>query len=85
MVDETGQTYAYTVDNPVNLSDPMGQFAACGLFAKVSHEVGHGVSTGKGLVEGLAAPPLALATRMEPLTTSGTPAGGPLSLPGYST
>ena len=32
MVDETGQAYAYTGDNPVNAVDPMG-LNDCGIFS----------------------------------------------------
>ena len=55
LVDETGQPYAYTGDDPVNGVDPLG--LGCGIFATLCHQVGQVLNAGKSFVEGLAGTP----------------------------
>ena len=44
LVDETGQPYAYTGDDPVNGTDPLGQCSSGSWWCDAAHSIGGGIT-----------------------------------------
>jgi hypothetical protein len=57
MVEETGQPYAYTGDDPVNETDPLGLWGWNPIsdVTQAAHDVGHYVNTHKAAIAEVAA------------------------------